>query len=213
MAEICAIVNLIAMFFLKKYDTDKPLISDPEDDIPHERTRLIRNETTDTTETADLYVTADEEEFTRTSLSPLLEDDERSEFSTAPSPTIILEEISCFQSITSYLLALNMFATVGVGLMYTNNVGTIIHSIADADASVSDLTKAQAVHVSLLSLLGFSSRILIGFLADFCNSSIGLPFTFWAILSSFLMGLSFYISTYVIGFLMKGEFFAGSFIC
>jgi hypothetical protein len=190
------------MFFLKKYNIVKPL--NPRDNTPHERTCLICNEP------SNVYTTAEEEVPTSSSLTEYVED---SEFIMERSPLIPIEEISCFKSKASYLLAFNMFATIGVGLMYTNNVGAIIHSIADADASLSDLANARVVHVCLLSLMNFGSRGLVGFLADFCNSSIGLPFTFWAILSNFLMGLGFYISTYVIGFLMKGEFFAGSVIC
>jgi hypothetical protein len=38
---------------------------------------------------------------------------------------IVLEEISCFRSIDSYILAFNMFVLVGSGLMYINNVGSI----------------------------------------------------------------------------------------
>jgi hypothetical protein len=40
-------------------------------------------------------------------------------------PGIALMPTSCFTSINAYLLGFNMFATVGVGLMYINNVGAI----------------------------------------------------------------------------------------
>jgi uncharacterized membrane protein len=83
--------------------------------------------------------------------------------------------------------------------VYINNVGAILHSLAPEGVSTDspELHAAQQLHVSLLSLLSFVSRILVGFLADYTHS-FGVPYTFWAVVSSALMGFVFMLSLEVL---------------
>ncbi|KAI8928842.1 major facilitator superfamily domain-containing protein [Entophlyctis helioformis] len=100
-----------------------------------------------------------------------------------------IEDISCFLFMDAYLLAYSMFTVVGVGLMYINNVGAIILSLspADQDASHPDVQNAQKLHVILLSLLGFASRIVVGILSDLMHRYLAVPRSAWASLSAVLM--------------------------
>jgi Nodulin-like len=144
MAVCCAIVNLLAIFTLKQYGLS-PVTSDGGEAALDERSPLLgHNSTSGLTEPAvrvisrqpspaispatadstnvssprrklvhfqsDLSAYDDSNEFI--AQRAIQEDDEY----IPAAPVIVLEEISCFTSVTAYLLAFNMFAGVGVGL-------------------------------------------------------------------------------------------------
>ncbi|GAA5980617.1 hypothetical protein JCM10908_001709 [Rhodotorula pacifica] len=55
----------------------------------------------------------------------------------------------------------------GVGLMYINNLGTMVTTLASSEEDSVAVVKKQASLVSLLSLMNSSGRLAIGFTADF----------------------------------------------
>jgi hypothetical protein len=103
-------------------------------------------------------------------------------------PGIVLQPISCFSSFDAYLLGFNMFAIVGIGLMYINNVGAIILALLPKESTPgdSDVQSLQQFHVALLSLGSFFSRIITGILTDM-TFRIGVTKFFWIFLSAVLL--------------------------
>ncbi|KAJ3324974.1 hypothetical protein HDV06_005563 [Boothiomyces sp. JEL0866] len=99
------------------------------------------------------------------------------------------KQVSCFRSLNAYLLGLHMSFVVGVGLMYTNNLGAIIIALLPEGVTSKDPTTQilQKSHASLLSIASFGSRILTGFLADICAQYFNIQRTVWAILSALCM--------------------------
>ncbi|KAF8601273.1 MFS general substrate transporter [Ceratobasidium sp. AG-I] len=84
-----------------------------------------------------------------------------------------------------------IFAIVGAlggpGLMYINNVGSIVQALFAVDGGEWDETvaaAAQANQVSILSVCSFFGRLLVGFLADYISHSHTVPRTSCLILSS-----------------------------
>lgn len=182
----CAVLNVTSMLFLRQYDIDILEL------LPEERSPLLLR-----TQSSDFYIQEEPEAFESSNdlISDLVGNSD-SDSHNEGSGKIVLEEISCFSSVSAYLLAFNMFVIVGAGLMYINNVGAIIRSLAP-NASESALHESQILHVSLLSLLSFASRILVGVCADISNQYIGIHYTFWAFVSSAVMALAFFISATV----------------
>ncbi|KAI8894692.1 major facilitator superfamily domain-containing protein [Globomyces pollinis-pini] len=128
-----------------------------------------------------------------------------------PSATNNLEDdVPCFPSIKSFLLAYNMFAIIGVGLMYINNVGIILIALlpADMDSRHPNVQSMQKSHVQLLSILSFVSRVVVGILSDECASYIGLPRTFWPITGALFMiigcGMMLYIKNSDVLYVVTG---------
>jgi hypothetical protein len=160
--------------------------------------------------------------FNETEITEYTEDNEEQEDSDAYIPYtevipiyehesdevgIVLEEISCFRSETVYLLAYNMFALIGSGLMYINNVGAlgtsrllnVVISLLpeDMDAHNPLVQQLQKRHVALISMLSFLARIVIGFSADICLNSFRIPKTLWALVGAGLVTAGFGSSLYV----------------
>lgn len=76
------------------------------------------------------------------------------------------------------LLALVLFMCAGIGLFYTNNIGTIVNAMYYSSANHPDPSTAQRLinhHVATVSLASFSGRLAIGALADTCKRLWGLP--------------------------------------
>ncbi|KAJ3274791.1 hypothetical protein HDV01_001994 [Terramyces sp. JEL0728] len=172
LGTLCMIINLFAMVLLKPLPVEaseeeiQPLLNDGD------------LETEYTTEEYEQYA------------SPVIEDE--LDIEVEPSIGIELEEISCFRSMNAYFLALNMLFVVGVGLMYTNNVGAI-----DGMTSKDPATQAlQKSHVSILSLTSFSARIATGFLADIC-ARFRIQRTVWAIFASAFMTVGCLLALYI----------------
>lgn len=113
--------------------------------------------------------------------------------SSSPLP-IVLEDVNFFTSFDAYLLAYICFVLAGTGLMYINNVGTIILSLfpPNVDASDSKVQILQKHHVQLLSLGSFGARIVFGALSDVCFSVWAWKKSVWAIVccTCMLMGVS-----------------------
>ncbi|KXS15870.1 hypothetical protein M427DRAFT_56438 [Gonapodya prolifera JEL478] len=61
---------------------------------------------------------------------------------------------------------------VGVALLCINNIGAILLSLqpSPVDLSNSDLQKLQSAHVTLISVINFAGKIVIGALVDFLMS-------------------------------------------
>ncbi|KAJ2995041.1 hypothetical protein HDV02_001118 [Globomyces sp. JEL0801] len=188
----CLIISLLSALLLKPIQTKIEIIVD---NVSTESTPFLH-----ATEHESEYVEEREEGETssitsRGYISTPVDDLEYS----ICDERIELDDISCFPSINAFLLAYNMFAIIGVGLMYLNNVGAILISLlpTDMDSSHPSVQVMQKSHVQLLSLLSFASRVLIGILSDVCASSIGLPRTFWPITGALLMvigcGMMLYI--------------------
>ncbi|KAJ1341079.1 hypothetical protein BSLG_004320 [Batrachochytrium salamandrivorans] len=103
-------------------------------------------------------------------------------------PTLEIEDISCFSFSDAYILAAIMLILIGVCLMYYNNVGAVILSLSpnDQDSSHPDVHLAQRINVTLLALLSFCSRIVIGIAADHSFRKLAVPHAVW-LLSAVLM--------------------------
>ncbi|KAH6581736.1 hypothetical protein BASA61_008955 [Batrachochytrium salamandrivorans] len=118
-------------------------------------------------------------------------DDHHSDMSPLVSesfPTLEIEDISCFSFSDAYILAAIMLILIGVCLMYYNNVGAVILSLSpnDQDSSHPDVHLAQRINVTLLALLSFCSRIVIGIAADHSFRKLAVPHAVW-LLSAVLM--------------------------
>ncbi len=50
------------------------------------------------------------------------------------------------------------------------------------------------IHVAILSITGFASRILTGILSDLASKYLDLKHSFWAFFASLCMGISFYMT-------------------
>lgn len=113
------------------------------------------------------------------------------------SAQIFIDDTSCFSSTSAYLIAFTMFSVAGTGLMYINNVGAILVALTPVNESLStELHDAQRLHVSMLSLVSFSARILVGLLADVAYIHLKLPYSVWSIFASAVMSLAFLLSLY-----------------
>ncbi|EGF82692.1 hypothetical protein BATDEDRAFT_86493 [Batrachochytrium dendrobatidis JAM81] len=125
----------------------------------------------------------------------LMEDIEEEVSSSSSTPQIHspaefeIEDISCFVFADTYLLATVMLLLIGVCLMYYNNVGAVILSLSpmDQDSSHPDVHWAQRIHVIVLSLFSFGSRISVGLAADYSYRYLSVPRAAWLLFSS-LMG-------------------------
>ncbi|KAJ3259552.1 hypothetical protein HK103_002105 [Boothiomyces macroporosus] len=179
LGTLCLIINLFAVVLLK------PL---PIDATEEEMEPLLHDGDIETE-----YTTEEYEQYA----SPVIQDE--LDLVHEHSIGIELEEISCFRSMNAYFLALNMLFVVGVGLMYTNNVGAIVISLLpDGMTSKDPLTQAlQKSHVSILSLTSFGARIATGFLADICAQRYNIQRTVWAIFSAGFMTLGCLIALYI----------------
>ncbi|KAJ3315780.1 hypothetical protein HDU93_004598, partial [Gonapodya sp. JEL0774] len=82
-------------------------------------------------------------------------------------------------AIETYLVWLIHGGTVGVALLYINNIGAILLSLqpSPVDQSNADLQRLQSLHVSIISIFNFAGRILVGFLVDLLTSGGLLPIT------------------------------------
>ncbi|KAG9118772.1 hypothetical protein FRC07_006544 [Ceratobasidium sp. 392] len=77
----------------------------------------------------------------------------------------------------------------GPGLMYINNVGSIVQALFAADSRGGEwdegaVQAAQAYQVGILSVSSFVGRLSVGFIADYINHSHTIPRTSCLILSS-----------------------------
>lgn len=120
---LCLVLNLIAMFTLR------PSLNTA---TAEEQTPFLRETHTPSNYTFhehEIPEYAEEEEIFYNAHSIDREQDTFytpvSDLHIPESIGITLEEISCFRSLNAYLLGYNMFAVVGVGIMYINNVGAI----------------------------------------------------------------------------------------
>ncbi|KAJ7618509.1 major facilitator superfamily domain-containing protein [Roridomyces roridus] len=81
----------------------------------------------------------------------------------------------------------------GTGLMYINNVGSMSQALFAKGNPTYDEVEAsrwQAAQVSLISIMNFSGRIVIGVLSDNLKNRFGLPRSYSAILVSTLFFFS-----------------------
>ena len=107
-----------------------------------------------------------------------------------PQPLVIhLDDVPYFTSFDAYLLAYIMFTLAGCGLMYINNVGSIVLSLFPQDVNAKDplVQKTISFHVQFLSIGSFLARIIFGVLADFAFTYAGLQKSFWAVVCCLAM--------------------------
>ncbi|PKY48889.1 MFS general substrate transporter, partial [Rhizophagus irregularis] len=88
-------------------------------------------------------------------------------------------------NIDAKLLAITMFFFSGAGLMYINNVGTIIESLYSSHSSstLPPIYKLQNTHVFVLSIFSCLGRLSIGFISDMARLLFKIPRSFFFILS------------------------------
>ncbi|KAJ3223413.1 putative monocarboxylate transporter mch1 [Clydaea vesicula] len=89
-------------------------------------------------------------------------------------------------SFNAYLLALMLFIVGGCGLMYINNVGSIILSLTAENQGTQSpkVQSLQKFHVALISISSFLGRLIFGILSDFFIKSERfcfkkIPRVFW----------------------------------
>ncbi|TPX34059.1 hypothetical protein SmJEL517_g03230 [Synchytrium microbalum] len=110
------------------------------------------------------------------------------------------EDVSCFVQLDAYLLAFIMFSLAGVGLMHINNVGAVILALAPPPAKPSSpaVQAAQSLHVSLISVFGFSSQAIVGAFADAAHRMFKLNRLIWMFLAALLLAAgSFWAAAWV----------------
>ncbi|TPX53104.1 hypothetical protein SeMB42_g00969 [Synchytrium endobioticum] len=100
-----------------------------------------------------------------------------------------IEDVSCFRECDAYLLAFIMFSLAGVGLMHINNVGAVILSLAPSPATPSSpvVQSAQSLHVSLISVCGFTAQVIVGSFADTAYRSFKLHRMLWMVIAAVLL--------------------------
>src|SRR6266540_1641827 len=87
------------------------------------------------------------------------------------------------------VLAISIFFLAGTGLMYINNVGTIIKSLflisthPHTLSSDEEIQKMQNLHVFTLSVFSCLGRISIGFMSDLAKLFFNLPRLWFFVLS------------------------------
>ncbi|KAJ3147313.1 hypothetical protein HDU89_005663 [Geranomyces variabilis] len=93
-----------------------------------------------------------------------------------------------------YLLTASYCTLVGVGLMYSAGIGTLVVGLSPADATPASpvVQRAQNLHVTLFSLSSFSGRMLAGLLSDRAARSplLRIPRIAWTSLASILMAIA-----------------------
>ena len=166
----CLLINMLASLTLRDISSDTPATESPSETTP-----LIVGEPRDSW---DDDLSSDDNDFVGDA-----------EWRQSLQTGIPLEDISCFVYLDCYLLVFFMFTIAGIGLMFINNVGAIIVSLAapDQDASHPVIHQAQRLHVLVLSIVGFLSRVLVGVLADTLDRTVGFPRSLWPIIGSVTM--------------------------
>ncbi|KAJ1910076.1 hypothetical protein IWQ60_010844 [Tieghemiomyces parasiticus] len=80
-----------------------------------------------------------------------------------------------FRDPQALYLFLGLFGVTGAGLMFINNIGTVIDTLAATDAAPAATLQLRTHIVSLLSLSNFGSRVLSGQTSDVLLRRHGLP--------------------------------------
>jgi MFS family permease len=92
-----------------------------------------------------------------------------------------------FYNHNAIVLAISMFCISGTGLMYINNVGTIIKSLSFARHHTlpdsSHIQELQNTHVFVLSVFSCLGRLSAGFLSDLTKLFFNLPRLWFFIMS------------------------------
>ncbi|XP_006457578.1 hypothetical protein AGABI2DRAFT_154754 [Agaricus bisporus var. bisporus H97] len=92
-----------------------------------------------------------------------------------------------------YLLFTILSILAGTGLMYINNVGTMSQTLYAQNNSQYDEVEAgkwQAMQVSVISIMNFSGRILIGIISDAAKNRFKIPRSYCLVLVSIGVFLS-----------------------
>ncbi|KAI9348930.1 major facilitator superfamily domain-containing protein [Zopfochytrium polystomum] len=76
------------------------------------------------------------------------------------------------RSLDGLLLLLTFLLAAGPGLMYINNIGTVVDTLTPPST---DSTPARRLQVSLISIFNCLGRILMGVLSDVLSSRFGVP--------------------------------------
>jgi hypothetical protein len=96
----------------------------------------------------------------------------------------LMEPVPLFKQFDSYLIGISMFSICGTGLMYINNVGTMLSAIT---TDKSELERYQHLHVSLLSIFSFLGRALTGISSDILFRRCHTDRILWPTLANLFM--------------------------
>ncbi|GAA5914802.1 hypothetical protein JCM8208_005708 [Rhodotorula glutinis] len=83
-----------------------------------------------------------------------------------------------------YLMFCFLGLCSGTGLMWINNLGTLVVTLSPPDAAPLDVAPAQSRLVSLLSVLNCAGRLAVGFASDFFTHHAGparFPRVYWLV--------------------------------
>ncbi|GAA5926454.1 hypothetical protein JCM3775_001022 [Rhodotorula graminis] len=92
-----------------------------------------------------------------------------------------------------YLMFAFLGLCSGTGLMWINNLGTLVVTLSPPDAAPLDVALAQSRLVSLLSVLNCAGRLAVGFASDFFTHRAGparFPRVYWLVVLSGVFVLS-----------------------
>ncbi|KAJ3156950.1 putative monocarboxylate transporter mch1 [Geranomyces michiganensis] len=106
--------------------------------------------------------------------------------------------VSLWKQAEMYLLTASFCTLVGVGLMYSAGIGTLVVGLSPADATPASplVQRAQNRHVTLFSICSFSGRMLTGLISDRAARAtarsiiIRIPRIAWTSLASILMAIA-----------------------
>jgi len=102
-----------------------------------------------------------------------------------PGTNVDLHGKAMFKGVDFWLLFIPMFLLSGTGLMYINNVGSMVQALLAHDNPEYDPAeglKDQAIQVSNISLFNFLGRLAIGIIADTFKHRFGYPRSFATII-------------------------------
>ena len=106
---------------------------------------------------------------------------------TSSSKPDATESFKLYLFAEAYLVGLSMLCLVGVGLMYVNNVGSIVRALVPASESNSTVQADQSFQVGLLSVASFTGRFLSGIASDIAYRKWKLNRLFWLFLAALLL--------------------------
>ncbi|KAJ2077182.1 hypothetical protein H4R24_005283 [Coemansia sp. RSA 988] len=112
------------------------------------------------------------------------------------------------------LLALVLFLCAGIGVFYSNNVGTVVNALYYSSTEHPNRSAAQRLinhHVAVVSLGSFIGRLTIGFVADACKRIWQLPrsgilvlVTFCVVISQVVIGAADTLPALLVGSAVTG---------
>ncbi|KAJ3332346.1 hypothetical protein HDU76_000508 [Blyttiomyces sp. JEL0837] len=91
-----------------------------------------------------------------------------------PPPIVVPTSVSIFEDSDAWILFPAFLVLTGTGLMYINNIGSIVSYLGDP-ANPGAVQSARTVQVSLLSICNCAGRIITGLGSDYLGRKYNMP--------------------------------------